>query len=228
MQWKAHKVSLQTPWASPWNFPWILVDLRWASTASWCPQATLGMRLWCTCGVHWWNIFSPHPAALIPTVSIPSGRCGSLYSALLRYISSFWWSWGEWHVVGHGDRHIITSCDPGLWWSGFKYFQSHVCPWGSTGMVKLMLRSMCSARIDWDEDWFPPGTLSKYLPWWILNSRRRWWDKGPRELESWENVALVAPVAPSVPAVGLSLIDAMVRDQKRVYRLFTCLLVLLS
>ena len=42
-------------------------------------------------------------------------------------------------------------------------------------------------------------------------------------------IALEEPSAPAVPAVGPSLSDAMVRDGKRVfYRLFTCLIVLLS
>ena len=36
------------------------------------------------------------------------------------------------------------------------------------------------------------------------------------------------PVALVVPAVGPSSSDAMVRDKKRVYMIFTCLLVLLS
>ena len=42
-------------------------------------------------------------------------------------------------------------------------------------------------------------------------------------------VALAAPAAPSVPAVGPSLSNAMVRDEKRVfYLLFTCWLVSLT
>ena len=118
VQWKARKVSLQTPWSTPWNFPWILGYLRWALTASCCPQVTWVMRLWCICGVHWWTIFFPHQAALPPTVSILSGRCGRLDPALLVYTSSFWWSWGEWQIVGRGDRQSTPFWVTDLWLSG--------------------------------------------------------------------------------------------------------------
>ena len=126
MHWKERKVSLQTPWAAPWNFPWILGALRWNLTAYWCLQETWGMCLWYTRGVHWWTIFCPHQAALPPIMSIPSRRCGRLYPDLLICTSSFWWSWGKWQEVGRGDHHSTPHCGPGLWLSGLKYFWKNV------------------------------------------------------------------------------------------------------
>ena len=168
MQWKAHKVSLQTTWYSQWNFPWSWGDFRWARIASWYPQETWGMRLRCTSGVHWWTIFCTHPAALLPTMSTLSRRCCRLGQALLICTYYFWWYWGLWKVVGRGDCHSIWCCAPGLWCYGLEYSQRHVCLWGGTGMVVVRLFPLRSTWIAWYEYWFPPGIWSKYIPWWVL------------------------------------------------------------
>ena len=107
----------------------------------------------------------PHPAALLPTVSIHSGQCGRLYTDLLICTSSFWWSIGEWQVMGRSDCHSIPCCGPGLWWSVLEYFHRHICLWGGAGVVEVLLRPLHPACIAWYEDWFPPGTWSKYIPW---------------------------------------------------------------
>ena len=148
--------------------------LRRASTASWFTQATWVMRLWFNCEVYLKTMFCPHPAALLPTVSIYSGRCGRLCPALMRCTSSFWWSWGEFQVVGRSDRYSILCCAPALWWSGIEYSCRHVCPWGGVGLMEVRLHTLHSAHITSDEYRFPPSTWGKYIPWWFMYSCF-WW-----------------------------------------------------
>ena len=168
MQWKAHKLNLLTPWSVPWSFTRSWGYLRWAWSYSLCLQAIWGMRLRCTCGVHWWTLFRPHPAALLPEVSAPSGRCVRLGLAILRCTSSFWWSWGECQLVGRGERHSNWCCAPVLWWSGIEYSQRHVFQIGSTCTVAVRLCLLHSSHIAWDEDQFTPGTWRRCLPQWVL------------------------------------------------------------
>ena len=149
MQPKVHKLGLQTTLAVPWSFTWSWRYLRLAWKYSWCLQATWGMRLLCTHVVHWWTIFHPSPAALLPTVSAPSGRCGRLGLDILICTSYFWCSWVEWKVVGRCDLHSNWCCVPGLWWSDIEYSQRHVWQWGGTGTLLVSLSPLRSARIAW-------------------------------------------------------------------------------
>ena len=145
----------------------------------------LGIHLRCNCGVHWWTIFRPHPAALIPEVLAPFWKCGRLGMALLRFTSSFWWSWGECQVVGRGECHSTRCCEPGLWWSGIKYSQRHVCQWGGAGTVVAKLWLLRSACIAWDEDGFTPVTWRRCFPCWVMQGRW-WWQVDGIALGVWE------------------------------------------